>query len=455
MFASCPGCSSLPDGANDVKKKEKVRRPRLKPNKTKPVLPGKAGKAAKSMAASSTKVKGTGKGKHSASSAKGKGKSCSAKKNAAKPQLLTAEPEAVFLCSSRPGWPTEFTVASDCSGLCTEVPAARINFPEHVKVKHLYASELDLKKRKFIEEFVKPERLEANMENTSQLPALWFDVDLYTVGCPCQSWSLAGLKLGAQDPRGSLTALIPHQVDKHKPRSFVSENVKGLMTMFPKEFNWLVQSLRDIKLPNGALCYNVYFRKLDTQDFGLPQHRERAYIVGIRRDVQIQPFQWPMKFDVTLTLSQVLGPPAAGARKSLKETTHDANGVALNKTVRRNLLQFQDFLDKNPEKEDQDFIVDVGGSSATWMANKCPCLTASRCKGKHGYWSHLRQRFLTPEDMFRLQGVWPNAYGAGDQEALKRFPQTTLGEMVGNAMSVCVVRRLVRSILLARGILSQ
>lgn len=108
--------------------------------------------------------------------------------------------------------------------------------------------------RQFITQFVKPQRLEDNMENTQHLPALWFDADLYTAGSPCQSWSVAGSKEGASDCRGGLMALIPFQIKKHKPRSFVAENVKGLMTLFPKEFNWLIQTLRSIELPNGQPC---------------------------------------------------------------------------------------------------------------------------------------------------------------------------------------------------------
>ena len=92
------------------------------------------------------------------------------------------------------------------------------------------------------------------MENTQSLEPLWFDADLYTVGSPCQPWSVAGDKDGASDCRGSLMALIPFQINKHKPRSFISENVKGLMILFPKEFNWLIESLRSIVLPNGQPC---------------------------------------------------------------------------------------------------------------------------------------------------------------------------------------------------------
>ena len=98
------------------------------------------------------------------------------------------------------------------------------------------------------------------MENTLHLGRVWFDVDLYAVGSPCQSWSLAGSKSGAADSRGGLMALIPFQIEKHKPRSFISENVKGLPSLFPKEFNWLIQALRDIQLPNGEQCLLSCFR---------------------------------------------------------------------------------------------------------------------------------------------------------------------------------------------------
>ena len=52
------------------------------------------------------------------------------------------------------------------------------------------------------------------MENTRDLEPVWFDVDLYTVGSPCQSWSVAGVKEGASDCRGGLMAFIPYQIKK-------------------------------------------------------------------------------------------------------------------------------------------------------------------------------------------------------------------------------------------------
>lgn len=75
------------------------------------------------------------------------------------------------------------------------------------------------------------------------------------------------------------------------------------------------------------------------------------------------------------------------------------------------------------------------------MQRKALLLVASRPEVPH------------PDRFFLLQGVWPGAYKPGDVEELQRFPQRVLGHMIGNAMSVCVVRRLVRCIFQARGIL--
>ena len=98
--------------------------------------------------------------------------------------------------------------------------------------------------------------LQDDMLNTRDLPSLWFDADLYAVGSPCQPWSVAGLRDGGQCDKGTLLAAIPYQVEKHKPKSFLVENVLGLLQLFPESFNWLVDGLRGISLPNGTPCYS-------------------------------------------------------------------------------------------------------------------------------------------------------------------------------------------------------
>ena len=90
---------------------------------------------------------------------------------------------------------------------------------------------------------------------------------------------------------------------------------------------------------------------MGTQDFGIPQHRERVYVIGIRRDVQVKQFEWPLACKERLTLKQLLGNPATSEKRNLQEMTHDADGLALSNTVRKNLEQFQEFLETRWARE--------------------------------------------------------------------------------------------------------
>jgi site-specific DNA-cytosine methylase len=188
--------------------------------------------------------------------------------------------------------------------------------------------------------------------------------------------------------------------------------------------------------------YNVYWGKMSTvQHGGLPHHRDRLYVVGIRADVQIRAFQFPTPFPRHITLEQLLG-PGVEPKKDLASMTVDADGSMLSNTVRKNLAQFQKEVSQKNLLH-ADWIVDCGGSKPTYMLGKCPCLILSRCKGKHGYWSQLHQRFLGPKDFFLPQGIPVHSYCYDSS----KHTASTLGELAGNAMSVAVVRRIVRQIL--------
>jgi DNA (cytosine-5)-methyltransferase 1 len=102
------------------------------------------------------------------------------------------------------------------------------------------------------------------------------NLDLVCGGFPCQSHSSLGKRLGMRDPRGKLFNDLVRFLQESQPKCFLFENVKGLLSsgdgkIFPK----MLKSLR-------ALGYIVTFDILDSQHFGLPQHRERVFIVGHR-----------------------------------------------------------------------------------------------------------------------------------------------------------------------------
>ncbi len=102
--------------------------------------------------------------------------------------------------------------------------------------------------------------------------------DLLTAGFPCQPFSSAGKKLGVCDPRGTLFQVIVDVLRARRPRRFVLENVKRLLSM---------DKGRHFATVLEALCragYRVEWRLLNAQDFGLAQNRERIVLLGFRVD---------------------------------------------------------------------------------------------------------------------------------------------------------------------------
>src|SRR3989344_8303040 len=113
--------------------------------------------------------------------------------------------------------------------------------------------------------------------------------DILLGGVPCQSWSIAGRMKGFEDPRGKLWLDTINYTKQAQPKAFVYENVKGLADPRNKSNLDLIISEFD------NLGYNLYYQVLNAFDFGLPQSRERVFIVGIRKDLDNHTFEFPEK----------------------------------------------------------------------------------------------------------------------------------------------------------------
>lgn len=100
------------------------------------------------------------------------------------------------------------------------------------------------------------------------------DFDLLVGGFPCQSFSLAGKRKGFNDTRGTLFFNIARILSIKKPKFLVLENVKGLLSHDNGE------TLSRILTILSKLGYEVEYRVLNSQDFGVPQNRERIFITG-------------------------------------------------------------------------------------------------------------------------------------------------------------------------------
>lgn len=105
------------------------------------------------------------------------------------------------------------------------------------------------------------------------------DLDLLSGGAPCQSFSYAGKRLGLEDVRGTMFYHYATFLNKLKPKMFLFENVKGLLT---HDGGKTFKTICDIFEEQG---YEIKYRVLNSWDYGVPQKRERLITVGVRKDL--------------------------------------------------------------------------------------------------------------------------------------------------------------------------
>ena len=137
-------------------------------------------------------------------------------------------------------------------------------------------------------------------------------VDLLVFGFPCQAFSMAGKRGGFEDTRGTLFYDALRYLTEHKPRYFIAENVKGLLSHDSgKTFQTIIDCLalttntQMSLMPFDNLGYHIYYKVLNTKDFGIPQNRERIFIVGIRDDAD-NNFRFPKEILLKNKLKDLL-----------------------------------------------------------------------------------------------------------------------------------------------------
>lgn len=127
------------------------------------------------------------------------------------------------------------------------------------------------------------------------------DFDVLCAGFPCQAFSLAGKRLGFEETRGTLFFDVAEIIKRKRPKAFFLENVKGLLIHDKgKTIQTILKVLRedlDYYVPDPQI--------MNAMNFGVPQHRERIYIVGFRKDQNINEFTYPEPTDKSKTFADV------------------------------------------------------------------------------------------------------------------------------------------------------
>ena len=139
----------------------------------------------------------------------------------------------------------------------------------------------------------------SSMENIDLTPYIG-KVDLFTGGVPCQSFSQAGLRKGLEDPRGELMLTFANMLHILKPKMFMIENVKGLITHNSGE---TIKQI--IELLNRENLYNIQYKLLNSAEYSVPQKRERVFIIGTLLTENLS-FQFPEKNENSILLRDVL-----------------------------------------------------------------------------------------------------------------------------------------------------
>ena len=113
------------------------------------------------------------------------------------------------------------------------------------------------------------------------------EVDLIIGGPPCQSYSTIGRRV--YDDKAKLYNEYYRMLSIIRPRMFLFENVKGMLSMKDEEGKLVIDNIKNMfENINEELGYNIVYDTIDAVNYGVPQHRERVFIIGIRKDLDIE-----------------------------------------------------------------------------------------------------------------------------------------------------------------------
>ena len=235
-------------------------------------------------------------------------------------------------------------------------------------------------------------------------------------GFPCQPFSQAGHKLGFDDTRGTLFFDVARILEFHKPEIFLLENVKGFFGHDKgRTFQVVRQVLQDLN-------YLVFYKVLNARDFGVPQNRERIYIVGIHKTkLGSYAFQFPSPPQIDVKVGNILEESVDS-----KYTLSDALWEGHKRRKREHLLKGNGFGYSLFNKESKY----TSTISARYYKDGSEILIEQQDKNP---------RKLTPREAARLQG-FPDTFviPVSDTQAYKQF---------GNSVAVPVVREIAQKLI--------
>jgi DNA (cytosine-5)-methyltransferase 1 len=287
-------------------------------------------------------------------------------------------------------------------------------------------------------------------------------IDLFVGGSPCQSFSMVGKRKGLDDPRGLLIFEFARLIKEIRPKVFIYENVKGLLN-HGKNVTW-----KRLESEFRATGYDFHASVLNSKDYGIPQHRERLFVIGF---LTHQPdFKFPTAIPLKLTLQDLLedspdskyllpekGIAFVTKEKNIKKRYTQINGtIALCQKANQQFNWHGDFVLEPPKDVDEKYYLSSKVASyvtssgtknfyskpATDLKIARPLLSTMHKMHRAGVDNYITNgrkiRKLTPRECLRLMGF--------DDRFKIVVSDTQMYKQAGNSIVVDVLINLLNSI---------
>ncbi|PAK21370.1 hypothetical protein CJJ23_02410 [Mycoplasmopsis agassizii] len=240
--------------------------------------------------------------------------------------------------------------------------------------------------------------------------------DILCAGFPCQSFSVAGKRLGFNDARGTLFFEIARILKDKQPNAFILENVKGIINHDGgKTLETILNIIND-------LGYSYQYKVLNSKDFGIPQSRERWYCIGIKNGLNVtaEDFVFPTKSERKINLNQIIKP-------------NNDPKYRITETAKKNIDFF--ITKKNVEVKNNSLAYEIRPSRCQFKLDGiAPTLTAKMGTGGNNIPVVINQnRKLTEGECLQIMG-YPKSY------KIKKGYQSY--KQIGNSVVVPVIEKL-------------
>ncbi|MBL1210594.1 DNA (cytosine-5-)-methyltransferase, partial [Geminocystis sp. GBBB08] len=253
--------------------------------------------------------------------------------------------------------------------------------------------------------------------------------DILCAGFPCQAFSISGKQLGFNDTRGTLFFDIVRIAKYHQPSLLILENVKNFARHDEGKTLKVVENTLD------EIGYDVFYQVLNASNFGVPQKRERIYILGFRKDLKVKNFTFLYSYSKATSLIDFCLDDS-----ETKDFIINRSDVK----IKENLGITKDILGNYPQKPIRIGTINKGGQGERIYHQYGHAITLSAYGGGIGaktgiYLINGKIRKLAPRECARIMG-FPDDFIISNSNniAYKHF---------GNSVVVNVLKSIVENIL--------